>query len=130
MRLNLTTDYAIRTVMYLAVRREIVRAAEISDVLKIPQEYIGAMARRLRKVGILRSEYGTNGGYGLNRAPGDITLYEIVNAMESTTLLRCMEEDRSCFCGTIENCTVRKNLVNIQRTFDSMLREITVESLL
>ena len=40
MQLNITTDYAIRIVYYLALQKENVTASELASVLKIPVSYI------------------------------------------------------------------------------------------
>jgi Rrf2 family protein len=132
MQINVTTDYAIRTVLYLALRGgEVVTSAEISQTMKIPQEYIITLTKRLRDNGILRTERGTKGGYALNKEPWNITLWEIVNVMEGTTRInRCLEGDHYCSRHAIETCPVRKNYEKLQQIFDDTLSGITIESLM
>lgn len=131
MQLNITTDYAIRTVLYLANRNKLVSSTEISDAMKIPQNYIVILTRRLRDAGILRTERGKDGGYALNRKPCDITLYEIIEIMEGTLKLnRCLEPDHYCSCQATEHCLVREKYQKLQHLFDNFLSDITIESLL
>lgn len=131
MQLNVTTDYAIRTVLYLAMRGEVVSSIEISETMKIPQEYILVLTKRLRDAGVLRSVRGQNGGYALAREPWDVSLREIINIMEGTTRInRCLEDDHYCSRHAVDNCPVRANYEKLQRVLDDMLSGITIESLM
>ena len=48
MQLNITTDYAIRIVYYLALQKENVTASELASVLKIPVSYISKITKKLK----------------------------------------------------------------------------------
>ena len=48
MQLKITTDYAVRIVYYLALRKETVTAAQLSEALKIPESYIPKITKRLK----------------------------------------------------------------------------------
>lgn len=131
MQLNITTDYAIRTVLYLANRSKLASSSEISSAMKIPQNYIVILTRRLREAGILRTVRGKDGGYALNRNPCDITLYEIIVIMEGTLKInRCLEPDHYCSYQATEHCPVREKYQALQHLFEDFLTGITMESLL
>lgn len=131
MQLNITTDYAIRVVLYLALRKEMVSGGQISEAMGIPPNYMTKLTRNLREADILRAEQGQRGGYTLNRNPADISLYDIVRAMEGTTRInRCLEEDHYCSRHAVEDCPVRRNYQKLQSIFDTTLNDITIESLM
>ena len=50
MQLNITTDYAIRIVYYLALKEETITASELASVLKIPVNYISKITKKFKLV--------------------------------------------------------------------------------
>ena len=131
MQLNITTDYAIRTVLFLAIKKDVVSSSEISAAMKIPQNYILVLTKRLREAGIIDTIRGSNGGFVLKKEPWDISIHDIIQAMEGTTKInRCLEEDHSCSRHAIDTCPVRKNYEKFQTIFDDYMNGITIESLM
>lgn len=131
MQFNITTDYAIRTVLYLAIKGEIATSREISEAMGIPPYYQLKLTAKLTKSGIVKRVQGVKGGFLLNMKPADITLFAIVNTMESTTRInRCLEEDKYCSRFATDNCPVRGFYIRLQKEVEGMLRSMTVESLL
>ena len=115
MQLNVTTDYAIRIVLYLAIKEKVVNSSEIAEAMGIPPSYITKIARALKGADILRERRGVDGGFVLNRAPEELTLLDIVGALEKTVSInRCLEEDEYCSRSAVSFCNVRKLLVRLQ----------------
>jgi len=131
MQFNITTDYAIRTVLYLAIRNEIVTSKEIAESMGIPLYYLFKITAKLVKVGILQRFQGVNGGFMLQKTPEQITLYDIIEALESTTKInRCLEEDKYCSRFATDNCPVRNFYVKTQNEIEDKLKSVTIEKLL
>jgi len=115
MQLNVTTDYAIRIVLYLAVKQRVVNSGEIAKAMGIPPTYIMKITRKLKEAELLREKRGVDGGFVLNREPERLTLLEIVGALEKTVNInRCLEEDEYCSRNATAFCTVRRLLVRLQ----------------
>lgn len=131
MQFNITTDYAIRTVLYLAIKNEISTSREISEAMGIPVYYQLKITTKLVQNGIIRRIQGVKGGFILQKAATDITLYDIINAMEITMRInRCLEDDQYCSRFATKNCPVRLFYVTMQRNIEYMLKGITVAALL
>lgn len=131
MQLNLTTDYAIRIVLYLAMKGGIASSIEISKKMEIPQNAVLKIMRQLNSVGFTKTHIGIQGGYSLAKPAANITLLSIINTMESTTKInRCLEEDRFCSRFATENCPVRNFYCSLQRELEEKLSSITVQTLL
>lgn len=131
MQLNTTTDYAIRVALYLATVRRAAGSAEICSCMGIPPGILGSVSSRLRKHGIVDTLRGTNGGYLLARQPEDISLRDIIVAMEGTTRInRCLEADGFCSRNGVPNCPVHKFYSRIQTKLDEAFQEMTVAALL
>ena len=94
MQLNVTTDYAIRTVMHLAARPgSYVSGKAICADTNIPSNYIHHIAHKLISGGILNSVKGQRGGYYLEKTPEEITLLDIVTIMEGPVRLERRDDD-------------------------------------
>ena len=103
MQLKVSTDYAIRIVLHLAVKGGAATSSEISGQMGVPQSVIATLAKPLQKAGILTTQRGTGGGFALGRAPEQISLHEIVNLVEGTTRInRCLEPDGYCSRNGVE----------------------------
>lgn len=132
MQFTLTTDYAIRAVLFIAAsphRR--VRAAEIAAGMKISPAYLKAILPELCARNILASHLGQDGGYSLGRSAGEISMWDIAAATEGTmNLNRCLEEDAYCSRFATLDCPVRKFYVQLQTHLESCLKACTIKSLL
>lgn len=130
MQFNITTDYAVRTVLYLATIQKVTSAGEISEAMSIPQDYITVLSKRLRDGGVLQAHRGAGGGYCLARDPREITLKDIIRLMESTDRInRCLEDDSYCSRGAAEVCPVRQVYLRLQRMFTDVLDSVTIDDL-
>lgn len=131
MQLNLTTDYAIRIVLYLAMKGGIASSIEIAENMAIPQNAVLKIMRKLNSAGFTKTHIGIQGGYSLATPAEKITLLSIINTMESTTKLnRCLEDDQFCSRFTTESCPVRNFYCLLQRELEEKLSSITVQTLL
>lgn len=131
MQLNITTDYAIRIVSYLAIRGELVNSETIASVMGTPRGYVLKITKKLVRAGIAARVIGAQGGFLLDKGPEKISLYEIINIMEPTTRLnRCLEEDKYCSRFATENCPVRFFYSGLQKLLETKLQEMTVADLL
>src|SRR2546423_4238962 len=84
MRLTMRSDYGAHAVIELARRfgQGPVQCAEIAASQKIPEAYLDQLLSGLRRVGIIRSVRGPHGGHELARDPRQLTLGDIVTALE------------------------------------------------
>ena len=131
MQLNITTDYAIRIVYYLALQKENVTASELASVLKIPVSYISKITKKLKAAGIVQACEGIKGGYALVKNPEIISLFDIVSSMEVTMKInRCLESDGFCSRNATDYCNVHKALLKVQRTYEDALKSVSIADLI
>jgi Rrf2 family protein len=84
MKLSRTVDYALRATMLLA-QEETLQPIPCSQLAKqgdMPERFLLQILRSLVTHGILRSTRGVDGGYTMVRSPSDISLLEIIEAIE------------------------------------------------
>ncbi len=85
-RLSRSSEYAISAVVQLASAPPgtLRSCPELARKGKLPERYLLHILRRLVESGILNSTRGTTGGYALARAPRQITLLNLVDAVENS----------------------------------------------
>ena len=84
MRLNLHTDYALRLLMYLALKQQQASIDEIAQAYDISRNHLMKVGQRLTELGYVEARRGRGGGMALARAPESINVGEVVRLVEST----------------------------------------------
>ena len=70
MQLKLTTDYAIRTIVYLATQSGITSVAEIGSKMGISENYLMKVLKALKDAGLVAGYQGKRGGYAISKKTG------------------------------------------------------------
>lgn len=85
MQLNKQTDFAIRTLMYLAQlpQPQTTQVATVSNLFSISPNHLAKVVNKLANLGYLTSIRGRNGGIRLGKPAQDIIIGEVVVAMEN-----------------------------------------------
>jgi Rrf2 family protein len=87
MRISARTDYAVRVLVELAAAETRPLTCEgIAQSQQIPFRFLKAVVRDLRLAGLVRSQRGCEGGYWLGRPAADITLADVVRAVDGVLL--------------------------------------------
>lgn len=131
MQLSVTTDYAIRVTLYLLKKREIVRSCELSEELKIPRNYILKVTKKLEEVGIVKCYQGKKGGIEIVKIAQEITLWDVIEATESTTKInRCLGKGGYYNRDGRSSCPVRKVYSVLQEAMEERLITIKMKDLM
>jgi Rrf2 family protein len=124
------TDYAARIVLHLACLPEgtQVTADEISRTRLLPPSFIRRIVGRLAAAGILRTTRGAGGGVTLARPPGEISLFDVVAAMEGgVTINACVDTPRAC--PLAEACPVQRAWTGVTRSLEAELAAVRFDRL-
>ncbi|MCL2288279.1 MAG: Rrf2 family transcriptional regulator [Candidatus Bathyarchaeota archaeon] len=122
MQLNVTTDYGLRVVLYLAQKKGAANSKEICDNMGIPQNYMHKIARTLKNAGVLGEIRGSNGGFKLKIAPDKLSVLTVVDAFERTMKInRCLEKDELCSRHATDTCPVRAFYIALQDRLNESL---------
>jgi Rrf2 family iron-sulfur cluster assembly transcriptional regulator len=109
MILTRASEYAIRCVLFLATRQpgEVVSRRTISREMGIPTQFLSKIAQRLAQVGLIEIRQGAKGGYLLARPPEDVSLLDVIEAVEGEIFLnQCLM--RADFCARTVMCPVHQ----------------------
>jgi Rrf2 family protein len=84
-----TVEYALRAVVYLADAAPAPRTTdEIAAATRVPKAYLSKVLQGLSQAGVVRSRRGLGGGITLAKAPPELTVLEVVNAVEPINRIR------------------------------------------
>lgn len=98
-RLTKAGEYGLRAVRYLVENEGETRISigDISENKKIPEPFLRKLFKPLVQHGIINSTRGVSGGVRLSRAPDEITVLEVVEALEGPLALNeCLLDDAAC----------------------------------
>src|SRR5919198_2600200 len=99
LRLSKKADYALMAMKHLAVRGDAAAssAREIAEQFNIPVELMAKVLQRLVRRGLLASHQGTRGGYQLARNPRQISVADVIQAIDGpVTVTACSTDDAQC----------------------------------
>ncbi len=78
-----TVEYALRAVVHLAYEAPDARTtAQIAEATKVPKDYLAKILQGLAKKGVVSTQRGVGGGVTLARDPAELTILDVVNAVE------------------------------------------------
>jgi Rrf2 family protein len=86
MRLSARADYALRAAIELAAQDGRVTADRLAQAQDIPGKFLEAILTHLRRSNIVRSQRGPDGGFWLARPAAEISLAEIIRAIDGQLL--------------------------------------------
>ena len=132
MNINQESDYAFRIVLMLSKEGldNKLDAKFLSEKGSIPLRFLLKLTRKLTQSGIVKSYRGVNGGYAITREPKDITLKDVVEAIQGPIMItRCTYDKENCNAHKGGHCSIHKALCNIQNTMIHELAKVTFEDL-
>jgi len=107
---------------------------DIAQDEKIPQRFLENILLELRKLGILGSKLGKEGGYYLLKRPEEVTMAEIIRHFEGTiALMYCVSEKayQPCeFCKDEAKCQIRRVFKEVRDTTYDILKRTTLAELI
>lgn len=136
MILSKKTRYAIVALTRLAkdFGKGPILIRDIAQDEKIPQRFLENILLELRKLGILGSKLGKEGGYYLLKSPEEVTLAEIIRHFEGTiALMYCVSEKayQPCeFCRDEAKCQIRRVFKEVRDTTYDILKRTTLAELI
>jgi Rrf2 family nitric oxide-sensitive transcriptional repressor len=129
MRLSVQTDYALRTLMFLAAKEGHHPIAEIARSYGISKNHLMKVAQRLAAEGFIESVRGRSGGLKLARSPDALNVGAIVRTMEETgNFVECFDPATNA-CVVSPACGLRHALSGAVEAFLHHLDAFTVSDL-
>jgi Rrf2 family protein len=117
------TEYAIRALAELAVHpNRLATASQIAVQQDIPPKYLPQIISELSRAGLLFSVRGYGGGVRLSRPPHEITIMQVIEAMQGPlTMFECQAGDTGCLSQS--NCNLKHTYNDAQEALETVFRE-------
>jgi Rrf2 family nitric oxide-sensitive transcriptional repressor len=127
MQLTLFSDYSLRLLLYLAVRRDrVVTLAEVSAAYGISKNHLVKVVQGLLAEGLIESVRGRGGGLRLAREPRDINVATVLQRTEPHThLVECFDAQTNT-CPIDGACGLKLALLKARKAFFSELEQYTL----
>ena len=127
LRLSKKVDYGLMALLHLARYDDASSwsAREMAETYDIPGGLLAKVLQRLAQEGFVASQHGKKGGYTLARPASQISVAEIVEAIDGTlSLTECLSVDGNCL--QFETCNVKSPLQRLHDRVVGMLSTLTI----
>lgn len=130
MKLTAKGRYAVRAMVFLA-ENELEGPLSLNRIAAcgLPRDYLEQLLGQLRRAGLLETARGTQGGYYLAKPAMDISLGDIIGAVEGPVVLSECATDGSC-CESSLECRLRGAWETLTTGINSLMGSMTLNDLL
>jgi Rrf2 family transcriptional regulator, nitric oxide-sensitive transcriptional repressor len=124
-----TVEYALRAAVHLAQHAPRAQTTpQIAAATRVPPAYLAKVLQGLRRAGIVQSQRGVKGGVSLNKLPEELTILEVVNAVDPIRRIR--ECPLGLAAHGVRLCPLHKRLDTALATVEDAFRATTLAEIL
>ncbi len=131
LRFTKRVDYGLMAIQYVAFQEGVspVAVKQIAEEFNIPSELLAKILQRLAKRGLIVSQNGPKGGYRLAHQPEEITVGQVVRALEGPiAIVSCYNDEGDC--PQMPRCTLRRPVQKIQAAIGQLLDTMSLAELM
>jgi Rrf2 family protein len=133
MKVSAKGDYACRALIELALKYGAGQPVQLHEIVanqEIPDKYLVQILVVLKGAGFVKSKRGAEGGYLLAKPPSEITLGDVIRAVEGPLLtLKCSNEDDSTTCNRIPICEFHPIWEEVRGAISQVVDSLTFEEI-
>jgi Rrf2 family nitric oxide-sensitive transcriptional repressor len=130
MRLTSYTDYALRTLMFLALNRDrLVTIGDIAQTHNIAKNHLTKVVHQLGTLGYVETVRGRSGGLRLGREPRDITIGDVVRDTETDFYMASCFDEGAPGCLYASGCELKGALARATHAYLEVLDSVTLEQM-
>jgi len=132
MLMTRASEYALLSLIVIAKGSDPIDSDTLSKELKISKSFLAKVLQALARQGILNSYKGVKGGFCLAKPGRDITVLEIITAVESKTpaVFDCAPSKENCPSDMASACAIWPFINKLQGKIDDFLNTLTLEEIL
>ncbi len=124
-----TAEYALRAVIYLAQNQSdgAIDSQRIADATQVPPSYLAKILQDLARTEILHSKRGVGGGFRLTVSPDDLSILDVINAVDPFQRITGCPLKLPAHCETLcpMHARIDESLAQVQDTLSkSTIREM------
>ncbi|MFO1042252.1 MAG: Rrf2 family transcriptional regulator [Planctomycetaceae bacterium] len=121
-----TAEYALRAIVYLADQKGARTTSQIAETTQIPSGYLAKIMQQLGRAKLVTSQRGLNGGFTLALKPEELTVLEVVNAIDP------VQRYHTCPLGLhgMHLCPLHRKLDDAAQAIEATFNGATIANLL
>jgi Rrf2 family protein len=123
-----TVEYALRAIVYLADQGAARTNQQIAEATHVPPAYLSKVMQELGRAGLVQSQRGLHGGFTLGKDAKDLSIWEVVQAVEP------IQRIRVCPLGLVSHrarlCPLHKRLDDALASIEQAFRDTTIADVL
>jgi Rrf2 family nitric oxide-sensitive transcriptional repressor len=124
-----TVEYALRAVVHLAAESpSSCTTMKLAEVTRVPAAYLSKVLQNLSKAGIVHSQRGVGGGVSLASEPKDLTIFDVVSAVEPMQRIKTCPLDLKQHGNTL--CPLHSRLDGAMAELEAVFRATTLAEIL
>ncbi len=130
MLLTRASEYALLSLIEISNAKSPVKADKLAQQLTMPKSFLAKILQNLAKQGILKSFKGASGGFLLGRELDQISILEVVKAVEGAnpSVFDC-SSSLDCCPNSVSSCQIWPFLNKLQVKIDDFLDDLTLQDL-
>jgi FeS assembly SUF system regulator len=128
-RMSKLTDYAIVLLAHLARSERTLTAQELAGRSRVPLPTVSKLCKELSRAGLVVSHRGRHGGYSLARPPDDISVAEVVEALEGPIALTECGSPGGDRCGIEASCLAKASWDPVSRAIHGALQQLPLSAI-
>src|SRR6266436_690556 len=128
LKLSKKADYGLISMKHLASQADghACSSREIAEAFSIPPELLAKILQKLVKNGLLASTHGTNGGYVLAKSPQNISIADVIEAIDGPLSLVQCDFNGNRDCLQFDKCNVKTPLRVVQERVKDALKGTSI----
>ncbi|MSQ86254.1 MAG: SUF system Fe-S cluster assembly regulator [Alphaproteobacteria bacterium] len=129
-KVNKLTDYAMVVLIDIACADGRRSAHQVSDHTGIPLPTVAKLMKSLNKAGLVASQRGATGGYALGRQPREISVADVIEAVEGPIALTACADTSDETCSMQSSCLVQGKWNRVNRAVRAALTDVTLAEMI
>ena len=129
-KVNKLTDYAMVVLIDIACADGRRSAHQVSDHTGIPLPTVAKLMKSLNKAGLVASQRGATGGYALGRQPREISVADVIEAVEGPIALTACADTSDESCSMQSSCLVQGKWNRVNSAVRAALSDVTLAEMI
>ena len=132
MKISRKADYALRAVVYISKQPPEKRNSinVIAESESVPRDFLAKILKELTRAEILKSYQGVHGGYQMGKAPTQVSVLDVIEAMDGPLGLNlCVRGEDGCDCDKAERCSMYPFWDKMQKNVRGILKNESIAKL-
>ncbi|MCA0314273.1 MAG: Rrf2 family transcriptional regulator [Candidatus Melainabacteria bacterium] len=128
---SVTTEYALRAVVFLAINKAegtAYTSQDISETTKVPGAYLAKVLQALSRAGIVTSQRGLGGGFALAIDTNELNILQVINAVDPIKRIKTCPLKLDTH--GVNLCPLHKELDMVMENAEAVLAKATLASLI